>query len=172
MFESPVVTSIDKTSFDFQISIWRFFEQFAFINIHLLCYWPTIHNSILKICPKFQVISSHFFKVNEALWALSKTCAKWNISTPIYVECDNRYQSKVCVQEFLYFVYGFDIQLEKKTYDHSPSTTVLYAIQYVAGVEIQWVIQFFSVIDTNLWLSAIIFFFLDFVSGDLALTEL
>ena len=156
-------------------SIWSFFEQSAFVNIHLLCYWPTIHNSILKICPKFQVISSHFFKVNEALWALSKTCAKWNISTPIYVECDNRYQSKVCVQEFLYFVYGFDIQLEKKTYDHSPSTTVLYAIQYVAGVEIQWVIQFFFsdwYEPMAHWLSAIIFFFLDFVSGDLALTEL
>ena len=42
-------------------SIWRFFEQSAFVNIHLLCYWPTILNSILKICPKFQVISSDFF---------------------------------------------------------------------------------------------------------------
>ena len=29
-------------------SIWRFFEQYAFVNIHLLCYWPTIHNSISK----------------------------------------------------------------------------------------------------------------------------
>ena len=39
-----------------QISIWRFFEQYAFVNNHLLCYWPTIHNSISKIwivCPKF-----------------------------------------------------------------------------------------------------------------------
>ena len=31
------------------------------VNNHLLCYWPTIHILILKICPKFQVISSHFF---------------------------------------------------------------------------------------------------------------
>ena len=40
-----------------------------------------------------------------------------NISTPIYVECDKMYQSKVCVQEFSYFVSGLDIQLEKSEYD-------------------------------------------------------
>ena len=44
MFESHVVTSVDRTSFDFRFSI--FFEQSSFVNIHLLCYWPTIHNSI------------------------------------------------------------------------------------------------------------------------------
>ena len=57
---------------DLQFSIWRFFEQSSFVNIHLLCYWPTIHNLISKICPKFQVISSHFFNVDELLdehWA-------------------------------------------------------------------------------------------------------
>ena len=69
IFESHGVTSVDRTSFDFR------FEDFlrsSFVNIHLLCYWPTIHNSISKICPKFQVISSHFFKVDELLdehWA-------------------------------------------------------------------------------------------------------
>ena len=47
--------------FESHVVIWRFFEQSAFVNIHLLCYWPTILNSILKICPKFQVISSDFF---------------------------------------------------------------------------------------------------------------
>ena len=48
------------------------FEQFTFVNNHLLCYWPTMHDSISKICPKFQILSSHFFKVNELLdehWA-------------------------------------------------------------------------------------------------------
>ena len=42
-----------------------------------------------------------------------------NISTqaPIYVECDKMYLSKVCVQEFSYFVSGLDIQLEKSEYD-------------------------------------------------------
>ena len=49
--ESHAVTSVDRTSF---------FEQFSFLNIHLLYCWPTIHISISKICPKFQVISSHF----------------------------------------------------------------------------------------------------------------
>ena len=57
--------------------MWAFFEQSSFINIHLLCYRPTIHDSILKICPKFQVFSSHFFKVDELLDELSKNCAKW-----------------------------------------------------------------------------------------------
>ena len=63
---SPVVTSVDRTSFNFQ------FEDSAFVNNHLLVYWLTIHNSILKICPKFQVVSSHFFEVDELLdehWA-------------------------------------------------------------------------------------------------------
>ena len=73
MFERHIVTSVDgshRTSFYFQFL--RFFEQSSFVNIHLLCYWPTIHNSISKICPKFQVISFRFFKVDELLnehWA-------------------------------------------------------------------------------------------------------
>ena len=36
-----------------------------------------------------------------------------NISTPIYVECYKMYQSKFCVQKFLYFMSGLDIQLEQ-----------------------------------------------------------
>ena len=69
--------------------IWRFFGQSAFVNIYGQCYWPTIHNLILKICPKFQVISSHFFEVDELLdehWA--KIVQSENISTRIYVKCD------------------------------------------------------------------------------------
>ena len=86
----------------------RIFGQSAFANIHLLCYWPTVHNSISKICPKFQVISSHFFQVDELLdehWA--KIVQNDDISTPIYVECERMYRSNVCVQEFSYFVSGF-----------------------------------------------------------------
>ena len=78
----------------------------------MLCYWPTIHNWILKICPKFQVISSHLFEVDELLdehWA--KIVRGKNISTPIYVECEKMHQSKVCVQEFSYYASGLDIQL-------------------------------------------------------------
>ena len=40
-----------------------------------------------------------------------------NILTPIYLECDKMYQSKVCVQEFSYFVSGLDIQVEKFEYN-------------------------------------------------------
>ena len=36
-----------------------------------------------------------------------------DISTPIYVECNKMYWSKICVQEFSYIVSGLDIQLEK-----------------------------------------------------------
>ena len=64
------MTSVDRLSFDF--SIWRFSEQFFFVNNHLECYWPTIHNLIQKICLKFQVLGSHFFKVNEQWTKLCK----------------------------------------------------------------------------------------------------
>ena len=60
---------------ELRFSIWRFYEQSAFVNTHLLCFGPTIHS---KICPKFQVISSHFFWGRWApRWPLSKNCAKW-----------------------------------------------------------------------------------------------
>ena len=36
-----------------------------------------------------------------------------DISTPIYVECDKMYRSKVCVREFSYIVSGLDVQIEK-----------------------------------------------------------
>ena len=39
-----VVTSVDRKSFDFRFEF--FFEQSAFVNNHLLCYWRSIHNSI------------------------------------------------------------------------------------------------------------------------------
>ena len=139
------VCSVDRTSFNLMI-----FEQSAFVNIHLLCHWPTIHNSISKICPKFQVISSHFFEVDELLnehWA--KIVQSENILTPIYVDCNNMYWSKVCVQEFSYFVPGLDILLEKFEYD-SPVRKKL-----VAGSKIRRVIIYhcFQATDTNQWLS-------------------
>ena len=60
-------------------------DKFWFIclvNNHLLYYWPNSHYSILKICPKFQVLSFQFSGVNELLdehWAKIE-----NISTAIY----------------------------------------------------------------------------------------
>ena len=71
-----------------------------------------------------------------------------NISTPIYVECDKMYRSKVCVQELSYFVSGLDIQFEQSEYN-SPVHKKL-----VAGGEIRRVIyRFFLAIDTNQWFS-------------------
>ena len=52
-----------------QFSIWRLCEQFTFANNHLLCYRPTTLDLILKICPKFRVLRSHLFEVDELQWA-------------------------------------------------------------------------------------------------------
>ena len=79
-----------ETCVELRFSIWRFFEQSVFENNHLLCYWPTIHNSIPKICPRFQVISSHLSEVNELLdehWAKIVRTGKNPI--PICVTLDN-----------------------------------------------------------------------------------
>ena len=59
IFGSHVETCIDWTSFD------KDFEPFTAQNNHLLYYSPTIYNSISKICPKFQVLSSYFSEVYE-----------------------------------------------------------------------------------------------------------
>ena len=88
----------------------RFFLAICYLSVLL----TTTHNSILKICPKYQVLSSHFSEVNELLnvhWA--KIVLSENISTPINVQCKNIYQEMVCCQEFWYVVSGLDIQLEQ-----------------------------------------------------------
>ena len=96
---------------ELRFSIWRCFKQSAFVNNRLLYYWPTIHNLISKICPKFQVPSSQIFEVNELLDEYrEKIVQSENISPPIYVECYKMYLSKVCVQEFGHIVLGLDIQ--------------------------------------------------------------
>ena len=99
-------------SVDFQF---EFLEHFAFLNNHLLCYWHTIHNSISKSCAEFQVLSSHFFEVDEH-WA--KIVRSKNILTAIYVEWNEMNQSKVCVEEFSNIVSCFDIQLEQSKNDN------------------------------------------------------
>ena len=81
--------------------IWRFYEHSAFVNNHLLCYWPTIHNSISKICPKFQVLSSHFFE--DSMSSEQKLCkvkifqvqseSMLNVMTYI----DKRFRSRILV---------------------------------------------------------------------------
>ena len=199
---------------ELRFSIWRFFEQSSFVNIHLLCYWPTIHNSISKICPKFQVISSHFFEVDELLnehWA--KIVWSEIFSTPIYIKCNKMYRSKVCVQLFSYFVSGLDIQLEKSEYNSPICKKISFRWQnmkshitffleqsiwnngsvvktgcrvWLHGYDSLWVLKpsaasrpfcvalGLQCTDTSAFYHSIaaLFFFLDFVSGNLALTEL
>ena len=60
-------TRLKTFIFTFKNIPYTFKTFLTFKNIHLLCYRETIHNLISKICPKFQVISSHFFKVDELL---------------------------------------------------------------------------------------------------------
>ena len=74
-------------------------------NNHLPCYWPTIHNSISKICPKFQVLSSRFSQVDELLdayWA--KLCEEKTNSTAIFAKCYNIYWQRVCSQKLWYIL--------------------------------------------------------------------
>ena len=66
------------------------------------------------ICPKFQVftVKFHFSKVVGLLyehWA--KNQRRENISTPIYVQGNNLYQSKVCYQEFFCILSDPDTRL-------------------------------------------------------------
>ena len=69
--ESHLKVYIDWTSFNFC------FEQSATENNYLLCYWPAIHNLILKVCTEFQVlIFSLFWGWWPASGALKKKCVK------------------------------------------------------------------------------------------------
>ena len=91
----PCGDRIDNTNFDFQ------FEDILAI---CLCKQSStvlltnIHNLILKVCPKFQVLSSYFSEVNELFnecW--KKIVQREIISTPIHIQSYNKYQWKVCV---------------------------------------------------------------------------
>ena len=45
----------------------RYFQQSAFVNNHLPCYWPSIHNLIEKIWQRISVLYSHNSKVGGLL---------------------------------------------------------------------------------------------------------
>ena len=53
--QSPTLTE-GASIFNFKI-FWAICFK-AFVNKHLLYYWPTFHNMIWRICPKFQVLST------------------------------------------------------------------------------------------------------------------
>ena len=77
----------------YAICYWNHHSMFT------LFYWPTIHYSISKICPEFQVLSSHFSEVYVFSMSFGQKWAMWKYSTPIYVQCDSMYRSKFCCQE-------------------------------------------------------------------------
>ena len=98
IFESHVETCIDWTSFNFWFHY--FFYQSATQNNGLLCYWPSIHHSILKIWITFQMLSSHFSEVNELLnehWAKN---VKWKYFNSNSTRAIQEWQS--CMQFFLF----------------------------------------------------------------------
>ena len=70
-----------------------------------------------------------------------------NIAIPIYVECNKMYKSKVCVQEFSYFMSGLDIQLEKSKYDSPVRKKIGCRWRNTTSH-----IPFFSAVDTIQWL--------------------
>ena len=143
MFKSYVVTSVNKTSFDFRyedilsnLPLWTF--------IYCVTDQPSITRSRRYVL-KFKLSVLAFW---AAPWALSKTCAKWkNISTPIYVECVKMYRSRFAVKNSRISSLAMIFKLK------NPSIAVLYAKKSVAGGEIRRVIyRIFRAIDINQWL--------------------
>ena len=89
---------------------------------------------------------SLFLEVDELL---DEIVLSENILTPIYVECDKMYRSKVCVQEFSYFASGLDIQLKKSEYDNPVRKKIGCRWRNTTS----HIPLFFPVIDTKQWLS-------------------
>ena len=111
MFETHVVTSVDRTTSIFNLKIFLAVCLCKHLSTVLLTNHPKHDLEDLSYISSYQ--SSLFQGQWAALWALRKNCAKWKYWTPIYAECYKMYWSKVCVQEFSYFVSGLDIQVEK-----------------------------------------------------------
>ena len=65
---------------ELRFSIWR-----LFVNNYLLCYWPSIHNSISKVCPKLRCINQRFAPqlCGQELWYLvSGLDIQFNLRNP------------------------------------------------------------------------------------------
>ena len=143
-FESHVLACSDQSWLDeFQFSYWRFFEQSAFVNKHLLCYWPTIHNSISTICPKFQVLSFAFSRLmscsSAARWALSKLelCTEKIIQLQSLLNkirwIGQRFSFKNSAISCLALIFKYNSTWTTLRYAR---TTILYATILDAGCEI------------------------------------
>ena len=154
-----------------QFLIWRsswFFEQSAFVNNHLLSYWPTIHNLILKICSKFQVLSSHFFEFDELLheqWVKLCEVKLFQLQSMLHaISINQRFvfmNSGILCLALIFDVNNMRMEKWKKIDCRLQNT-----ICNIPFFSVHWYkCSYIAVLP-------IFFFFLDFFSGDLALTEL
>ena len=77
---------------ELRLLIWGFDRN---LPLKIFIYWITDqpYETHLEDLSNFQALSYHY---SAAQWALSKKCAIWNNSTPLYVQCDFMYQLKVC----------------------------------------------------------------------------
>ena len=144
MFES---CSDQRWQIEIQFLILRFFELSDLVNNHLLCYWPTIHNLISKICPKFQVLSSQVFKVYELHdehWA--KIVQNEKFWTPNAIRCiDHRFAFKNSGIAFLALIFNLSYL----------RSTILHPKKQCETVQVIWrfIYRFFRAIVMNQWLS-------------------
>ena len=107
-------------------SIWRFFEQSALINIHLLCYWQTIYN--LPWCWSRRSVLNFKLSVFTILRSMSCWAAALQCSMSIeqklckvkVFQLQSTSNAIRCINQrfaFKNFVSGLEIQLEKSEYN-------------------------------------------------------
>ena len=92
-----------------ELQFWSevFFEQYAIQNNCVLCYWPTIHSLISKICPKLNFSVLTFLMSRRCSMSSGQNLYKeMQGSTPIHVQCDNMYWPKVWSHCFWYILCG------------------------------------------------------------------
>ena len=166
-----------------------------------MCYWPTTRNSITKICPKLQVLSSHFSEVNQLhdeCWAKHNQWENISTVTTIYVLCYNTYwrllsrnlvylvwpwYSTWVIREWQSCLQQFRLSLQNMT---SHNNTVIYChivgrhgfnanrVLKLSATPWQFVWHWAcQCTDTSAFFIAelSIFFSFSFANGDLGLTE-
>ena len=151
MSQSHLETCIYWTS----VNSWfkDFFQQSATQTNNLLCYWPTINNSIWKICPKFQVFIFRFSEVVELTYEHWAKKLLWeNISTPIFPQFYDMYWIKVCCQEFWSILPGLNIRFEQSKYENPAQWLHVKNWFKVARYDKSYTL-FFRMMNTNQWLS-------------------
>ena len=164
-----------------QFSIKRFFEQSATQNKRLLSYRLTIHNLISKICPKFQVLNSYFSELDEVLdehW--QKRFAVMNSGISCLALIFNLSNPRMTMQKKRFKVAKYDIRtiwthglVIKASGSESGNMDSIHAgcwnsLQCLCQFAWNWACQCSDTCYFILLL-CVIFFFSNFVSGNIAL---